>query len=98
MEPLLTVEEVADLLKVSRAWVYENKHRIGFARIGGVRFEPEAVREFIERQRVQAAAPRQPRPTNVRPAHVRIRDPAFDAQAAEIAKRLRNGVPGKRLK
>ena len=53
---LLTVDEVAALLKVSRSWVYEHTRRRGRRRSGRlahvkvgkyVRFEPRAVREFL---------------------------------------------------
>jgi excisionase family DNA binding protein len=56
---LLTVEDVAALLKVSKSWVYEHTRTRGAARseriphvkIGKyVRFDPQLVRAFIERQ------------------------------------------------
>ena len=56
LQELLTVDEVAALLKVSRSWVYEHTRRRGRRRSGRlahvkvgkyVRFEPRAVREFL---------------------------------------------------
>ena len=56
---LLTVSEVATLLKVSRSWVYEHSRsrgmprseRLPYIKIGKyVRFDPRAVRAFIERK------------------------------------------------
>jgi excisionase family DNA binding protein len=56
---LLTVEEVADFLKVPRSWVYERTRRRGMERLPHIklgkylRFEESAVREFLERQRAR---------------------------------------------
>ena len=56
LQELLTVDEVAALLKVSRSWVYEHSRRRGTRRSGRlvhvkvgkyVRFERRAVREFL---------------------------------------------------
>jgi excisionase family DNA binding protein len=56
---LLTVDEVAALLKVSRTWVYEHTRRrsvapadrLPFVKIGKyVRFEPRAVQAFLARK------------------------------------------------
>lgn len=58
-ESLLTVDDVAAVLKVSRSWVYEHTRRRGMPRSGQlrhvklgkyVRFEPAAVREFVARR------------------------------------------------
>jgi excisionase family DNA binding protein len=58
LHELLTVDEVAALLKVSKRWVYEHTRRRGTPRSGRlphvkvgkyVRFEPRAVREFLTR-------------------------------------------------
>jgi excisionase family DNA binding protein len=58
LHELLTVDEVAALLKVSRSWVYEHTRKRGTPRSGRlphvkigkyVRFEPGAVREFLAR-------------------------------------------------
>ena len=55
---LLTVEDVAALLKVSKSWVYEHtrtrtasrSERIPHVKIGKyVRFDPRLVRTFIDR-------------------------------------------------
>jgi predicted DNA-binding transcriptional regulator AlpA len=59
LHELLTVEDIAALLKVSRSWVYEHTRSRGTARaerlpyikIGKYkRFDPLAVREFIRRR------------------------------------------------
>jgi excisionase family DNA binding protein len=56
---LLTVDDVATLLKVSRSWVYEHtrtrgaprSERIPHVKIGKyVRFDPRQVRAFIDRR------------------------------------------------
>ena len=56
---LLTVNDVAALLKVSKSWVYEHtrsrrvprSERLPHLKIGKyVRFEPHAVRAFIQRK------------------------------------------------
>ena len=53
MEKLLNAEEVAQILHVSTAWVYDHADRkrpaIPCVRLGkAVRFQPEDVRRFIE--------------------------------------------------
>jgi excisionase family DNA binding protein len=59
LHELLTVEEVASLLKVSKSWVYEHtrsRHvpraeRLPHLKVGKyVRFEPRAVRAFLDRK------------------------------------------------
>ena len=59
LESLLTVDDVAAVLKVSKSWVYEHTRRRGMPRSGQlrhvkigkyVRFEPAAVREFVARR------------------------------------------------
>lgn len=59
LHELLTVEDVAALLKVSRGWVYEHTRTRGSARaeclpyikIGKYkRFDPQAVRRFLLRR------------------------------------------------
>ena len=59
LHELLTVEDVAALLKVSPSWVYEHtrvrrtsrSERLPFIKIGKyTRFEPQAVREFLCRR------------------------------------------------
>jgi excisionase family DNA binding protein len=60
VDQLLTVEDVAALLRVPPSWVYARTRQRGleklpFVRIGKyVRFEPEAIRGFITRQRTSA--------------------------------------------
>ena len=54
---LLTVQEVAEILKVPVSWVYERTRRRGAAKLPHLklgkylRFEEQAVREFLDRQR-----------------------------------------------
>ena len=59
LHELLTVEDVAALLRVSKTWVYEHTRtrgtaradRLPFIKIGKYkRFDPQAVREFILRR------------------------------------------------
>ena len=59
LHELLTVEDVAALLKVSKSWVYEHTRsrsiprteRLPYVKIGKyLRFEPRALRAFIEKQ------------------------------------------------
>jgi excisionase family DNA binding protein len=59
LHELLTVDDVAALLKVSRTWVYEHSRskqmdrsdRLPHIKIGKyVRFEPSAVRAFLQRK------------------------------------------------
>ncbi len=56
---LLTVDEVASLLKVSKSWVYEHTRargiphgdRLPHVKIGKyVRFDPRVVRAFLDRR------------------------------------------------
>lgn len=47
-KPMLTVEDVATTLRVSRAWVYENARRLGGVKLGPgerapLRFDPDVV-------------------------------------------------------
>ena len=54
---LLTVEEVAELLKVPVSWVYERTRRRGLNRLPGFRlgkywrFDEGEIRSWLERQR-----------------------------------------------
>ena len=59
LNDLLTVDEVATLLKVSRSWVYEHSRskktaksdRLPHIKIGKyVRFDARAVRDFLQRK------------------------------------------------
>jgi excisionase family DNA binding protein len=59
LHELLTVEDVAALLKVSKTWVYEHTRtrgtvraeRLPYIKIGKYkRFDPQAVREFLLRR------------------------------------------------
>ena len=62
MQPLLTVEEVAELLKVPVSWVYERTRQRSIDRIPGFhlgkywRFREADVLAWIERQRVDGRA------------------------------------------
>jgi excisionase family DNA binding protein len=60
MDKLLTAAEVAQILHVSTAWVYDHADRkqpaISCVRLGkAVRFRPEDVRNFIEAMSRQVA-------------------------------------------
>jgi excisionase family DNA binding protein len=60
MEKLLTVEEVAKILNVSVAWVYDHADRkrpqVPSVRLGkAVRFRPEDVEQFIREMTRRAA-------------------------------------------
>jgi excisionase family DNA binding protein len=59
LHELLTVEEVAALLKVSPSWVYEHTRSRGAARTARLpyikigkykRFDPRSVREFLQQR------------------------------------------------
>ena len=55
---LLTVPEVAEILRCSRGWVYEHAEEIGCVRVGGVKFEPDAVFAYLAgRRSCRAPAP-----------------------------------------
>jgi len=65
MDELLTVEDVAQWLKVPKSWVYERTRgrgadRLPVVRLGKyVRFRPEAIQEFLaQSQRTDASSPR----------------------------------------
>ena len=57
MDELLTVDELAEWLKVPPSWIYERTRRRGaerlpFIKLGKyLRFEAVAVRTYLERQR-----------------------------------------------
>lgn len=61
-EPLLTVEQVAELLQVPVSWVYERTRKRGIERIPGFRlgkywrFRQTDVFAWIEKQKVGARA------------------------------------------
>jgi excisionase family DNA binding protein len=59
LDELLTIEDVAALLRVSKSWIYDHTRKRGtprsgqlpFIKIGKyVRFEPRAIREFLARR------------------------------------------------
>ncbi len=57
VDELLTVNEVANMLRVPKSWIYERSRRRGKDRLPHLkigkylRFEEATVREFLERQR-----------------------------------------------
>jgi excisionase family DNA binding protein len=59
-DDLLTVDDVAAMLKVPKSWVYERtrrrgKDRLPFLKLGKyLRFETQAVRAFLAAQRKSA--------------------------------------------
>ena len=60
---LLTVENVADMLQLSRSKVYELKEDIGYLKVGGaVRFRPEDVFGFLDNCKVTGERARKPVP------------------------------------
>jgi excisionase family DNA binding protein len=62
---LLTVEQVAKMLQLSRSKVYDLKDKIGHYKVGGaVRFAEEDVLRFLDGCRVDGKAARKaaPRP------------------------------------
>jgi len=51
LESLLTPQELADWLKMSRVWVYKQAERglLPFHRVGdAIRFDPEEIRAYLE--------------------------------------------------
>ena len=57
MPPLLTADEVAAILRVSRAHVYAIRHRVGYVQLGrALRFKLEDVERFIASQARGTAA------------------------------------------
>jgi excisionase family DNA binding protein len=65
LDELLTVDELADMLKVPRTWIYQRTRRRGDQQLPHVkigkytRFEATAVRDFLKQQR----KPRDGRPS-----------------------------------
>jgi excisionase family DNA binding protein len=56
---LLTVEEVAAILKVKKSWVYEHLRSLPHVRLGRyVRFEPQTITEYIRGQRKGYVGPK----------------------------------------
>lgn len=77
---LLTPQEVAARLRVSRAWVYRNRDQIGFRQIGGaVRFSIDDIEAYLERshqppQPAERSAPGRPGPVRTRSSSKRVRE------------------------
>ena len=60
---LLTVEQVAEILQLSRSKVYDLKDKIGHYKVGGsVRFTEDDVLRFIDGCRVDDNGARKPVP------------------------------------
>ena len=60
---LLTVENVAEMLQISRSKVYELKENIGHYKIGGsARFAEHDVLRFLDDCKVNGERPRKPAP------------------------------------
>lgn len=98
MPPLLTADDVAEILRVSRAEVYALKARIGYVSIGRrVRFHPEAVFAYIERCSVASASPpgstvaRTPRSSGPSTAPRAAAHRSASPQVAEMMARLARG-------
>jgi excisionase family DNA binding protein len=94
---LLTVPELASLLRVSRAQVYVLKDRIGYVRWGrGIRFEPDAVHAFLQGARechapaVVSSVGSTPR-SGRRVGPTATDDPTSSPRAVEIMERLLSG-------
>jgi hypothetical protein len=76
--PMLTVEDISTMFKVSRAWVYENAARLGGVKLGPgerapLRFDVERVVAAL--QPMAAPAPRQLGSAHPAPAMPRRRRP-----------------------
>jgi predicted DNA-binding transcriptional regulator AlpA len=62
---LMSADDVAEILGLSRAQVYLVKHAIGFIQLGRVvRFDPERVRAYVDEHR--RGEPEKIRAINVR--------------------------------
>jgi excisionase family DNA binding protein len=62
LEPLLSIDEVGELLRISESGVYRliRKGELPSVKVGGrTRFEPAAIRDFIAARRRSAAGARQ---------------------------------------
>jgi hypothetical protein len=56
----VTAEQVRELLRVERDWVYEHKHELGAVRIGdprtgALRFEAAKVLDYVSERRLERA-------------------------------------------
>ena len=73
MNSLLTVEDVARMLKLSRSKVYALKEKIGHYKLdGAVRFREEDVYAYLDRCRVNGEQARKPVP-RPRLKHITLR-------------------------
>lgn len=70
-EPLLlTVEQVADLLQVSRWWIYDHGRELGLIKLGSVnRYPRQRVEEYVAERIAEVEAPSSP-PAPVAPLRV----------------------------
>jgi hypothetical protein len=96
LEQLLTVREVAAILRHSAGWVYAHKAEIGYVAVGGIRFEPSTVALYIQRVRCRASAPASTvaptAPSSGRSTRRPVEPtPSDSPQVAEIMRRLARG-------
>ena len=95
-EALLTLPEVAALLRVSRAWVYRNAAHLGVVRLGGLRFRRDLVSAYVEARTCPvelatvSSGGRSPR-SGSRSGPTPKASPTASPRAAEIAAKLRTG-------
>jgi excisionase family DNA binding protein len=62
-DALLTVGQVAELLNVSKWFVYDHGHELGLVKVGGAnRYRRSAVNEFLEAPAERAREVRRPGP------------------------------------
>lgn len=69
--PLLTVDQAAAYLNVSRSWTYDHAAELGGSRLHGLfRFPFDELRAYVERRKIAAPPPavEQPEPTPIRKA------------------------------
>jgi predicted DNA-binding transcriptional regulator AlpA len=94
---VLTVEQVAELLQVSRWWVYDHGAELGRVKLGDgprapVRFLRERVADYLARRAEGAASVAEPaRPTSVHRSQRATRKPARRVALLDPATRLRPG-------
>jgi excisionase family DNA binding protein len=57
MKPLLTIDEAAALLRISKKTIYngisDGKIKIPYVRVGGIKFKEEDLEEFIKNRTVK---------------------------------------------
>ncbi len=58
MDRLLTVDQVAEMLAVSKWYVYDHGVELGLVKVGGCnRYRQEAIEAYLSRQATPTAAP-----------------------------------------